>query len=156
MSERILQLTAGGFVLVGLAALLVLAVRVSGVGDERNDTYQVFARFENIGGLAEKSPVRLGGVRIGRVGEISLDQETYTALVVLEIESDYADLPGDTSAAILTSGLLGAQFIGLVPGGDDFPLAEGDEIMITQSALQLENLISRFLFEQGRNIPEEQ
>lgn len=156
MSERVLQLAAGLFVLAGLVALLVLAVQVSGVGDERADTYSVFARFDNIGGLAEKSPVRLGGVRIGRVGKITLDPGTYTAMVVLEIQRTYADLPGDTSAAILTSGLLGSQFIGLTPGADDFPLEEGDEIVITQSALQLENLISRFLFEQGRNIPEEQ
>ena len=151
MSERTLQLIAGGFVLAGMAALLMLAVQVSGVGDEHSDTYQVFARFDNIGGLAEKSPVRLGGVRVGRVGEIALDQETYTARVTLEIQRHYADLPSDTSAAILTSGLLGAQFIGLTPGGDDFPLAEGDEILITQSALQLESLISRFLYEQKRS-----
>ena len=92
----------------------------------------------------------IGGVRVGRVGEISIDKENYRAVVGMDLDVSYDNLPGDTSASILTSGLLGAQFIGLQPGADDFYLEDGDRIDITQSAIQLESLISQFMFSQGK------
>jgi len=107
--------------------------------------YKVTARFENIGGLKIRAPVTLGGVRIGRVSGIDLDPRNYEAVVTLSIDPKYDQLPADSSASILTSGLLGEQYVGLEPGGMDNHLKNGSTLKLTQSALVLEKLIGRML-----------
>ena len=149
MKTKSIEIWVGIFMLAGLAALTMLAVQVSNAGGGGGDTYRIHAQFSNVGGLNEKAPVMIGGVRIGRVGDIAIDTDTYRAVVGMDIEARYDNLPSDTGAAILTAGLLGAQFVGLQPGGDDFYLEDGDSIEITQSAIQLESLISQFIFSQG-------
>lgn len=147
MPTKIMELTAGLFVALGLAAFALLAMQVSGLsrfGEEPG--YQLTARFENIGGLKVRSPVSLAGVRIGRVSAIGVDSQTFQAVVTLTIDAAYANLPKDTSASIFTAGLLGEQYIGLEPGGADEVLGPGDSIKLTQSALVLERLIGQFLF----------
>jgi len=147
--RKSIEIWVGVFILLGLAALTMLAVQVSSAGGG-GGTYRINAHFDNIGGLAEKAPVMIGGVRVGRVGVIGIDRDSYEAVVGLDIEAKYDNLPADTSASILTAGLLGAQFVGLQPGADDFYLQDGDALEITQSAIQLESLISQFMFSQGR------
>lgn len=147
--RRSIDILVGAFILLGLAALAMLAIQVSDAGTGGGATYRVNAHFSNVGGLNAKAPVMVGGVRIGRVGGISMDKQSYRAVVALDIDATYDNLPIDSSASILTSGLLGAQFVGLQPGGDDFYLQNGDIIEITQSAIQLESLISQFMFSQG-------
>ena len=146
MFSKSLEFIVGLFVLLGLGALVVLAAQVGSATFGHIDTYQLTARFENIGGLNVKAPVAIGGVRVGRVTAIDLDTERFSARVTMAIEDTYNELPLDTSASILTSGLLGAQFVGLQPGGDFEFLQDGDEIELTQSTIQLENLIGRFMF----------
>ncbi len=146
MKNQTLELWVGLFMLGGILALAVLAYQVSAVSLGSAETYRVTAQFENIGGLNPKAPVSIGGVRVGRVTGIHIDQRSYKAVVTMDIDKNFDELPVDTSAAILTSGLLGAQFVGLEPGGDDFFLADGDEIELTQSTIQLENLIGQFMF----------
>ncbi|MBX2868764.1 MAG: outer membrane lipid asymmetry maintenance protein MlaD [Acidiferrobacterales bacterium] len=135
--------------LLGVAAVAVLAFKVSGSAGTGGDVFRIEAKFENVGGLNEKAPVMVGGVRVGRVAEIRIDKEDYSAVVGMDIDSHYDNLPIDSGASILTAGLLGAQFVGLEPGADDIFLEQGDEIEITQSAIQLETLISQFMFSQG-------
>lgn len=145
--SRTVEVLVGAFVLLGLAALVFLAMQVSGLAQiHDDDSYRVQARFENVGGLKVRSPVSMAGVRIGRVSAIDIDPQSFQAVVQLSISSRYANLPADTSAKILTSGLLGEQFIGLEAGGADAVLKDGSTIKLTQSALVLENLISQFLF----------
>ena len=140
----------GAFVAAGFAALLVLALKVGNLGAERpNETYKVEVRFDNIGGLKVRGPVRSAGVLVGRVAELHFDNERYQASVTLALDKRY-QFPKDTSAAILTSGLLGETYIGLEAGGDSKMLAEGDRILISQSAVVLEKLISQFLFSQAQ------
>jgi len=146
MFSKTLEFVVGLFVLSGLAALAVLAIQIGSASLGHTDSYDITANFENIGGLNVKAPVSIGGVRIGRVTAIDLDTELFSARVTMSIDEDYDELPVDTSAAILTSGLLGAQFVGLQPGGDFEYLADGDEIELTQSTIQLENLIGRLMF----------
>lgn len=148
MRKTGIEFIVGIFVLLGIAALVVLAVQVSGARGAGGPSYRVEARFDNIGGLNAKAPVMIGGVRVGRVGAIWLDPDEYVAVVGLDIDSKYANLSDDTGAAILTAGLLGSQYIGLSPGGSDFYLRDGDRIDITQSAIQLESLIGQFMFNQ--------
>lgn len=146
-SSRTLEIWVGLFVALGLLALFVLAMRVSNLNDFREpEGYTLTAYFQNIGGLKVKAPVTLAGVRIGRVTGIELDQDSFTAKVTLTIAPQFNQLPDDSSAAILTSGLLGEQFIGLEPGGSDMYLKGGDRIEYTQSALVLENIIGQFLY----------
>ena len=146
MQMRSIEIIVGAFMLAGMISLSVLAIRVSGfnVGSETS-TYSVYARFENIGGLVIRSKVSIGGVVIGRVSEISLDQETYTALVQMEIDSDVITISSDSTATILTDGLLGGKYIGLSIGAEEQYLTEGDEIYDTESAIVLEELIGNFL-----------
>ncbi len=151
MQQKSIEVWVGIFMLVGLAALAMLAFKVSGSAGSSGDVYRIFARFENVGGLNEKAPVMIGGVRVGRVAEIGIDTEDYSAVVGMDIDTQYSNLPIDTGASILTSGLLGAQFMGLEPGAEDIFLVAGDELEITQSAIQLETLISQFMFSQGSN-----
>ncbi len=146
-----IEIWVGIFIILGLAALTMLAMQVSSAGSGGGQTYRISAHFQNVGGLNEKAPVMIGGVRIGRVGEISIDRQSYNAVVGMDIDAGYDNLPIDTSASILTAGLLGAQFVGLQPGADDLYLAEGDQVEITQSAIQLESLISQFMFSQGKS-----
>ena len=149
MHNKTLEIWVGLFMLLGVAALAVLAFQVSGSAGTGGDVFRVEAKFENVGGLNEKAPVMVGGVRVGRVAEIRIDKEDYSAVVGMDIDAHYDNLPTDSGASILTSGLLGAQFVGLEPGADDIFLEQGDEIEITQSAIQLETLISQFMFSQG-------
>jgi phospholipid/cholesterol/gamma-HCH transport system substrate-binding protein len=146
MQMRSIEIIVGAFMLAGIISLAVLAIRVSGfsVGAETN-TYSLYARFENIGGLVKRSKVSISGVVIGRVAEIGLDQETYTALVRMEIDRNVGTISTDSTAAILTDGLLGGKYIGLSLGAEEEYLTNGDEIMDTQSAIVLEELIGKFL-----------
>lgn len=136
----------GLFVLIGAVAVLFLALQAGNLlSVSFQETYRVDARFDNIGGLKPRAAVKSAGVVVGRVESIVFDDKTFQARVVMELESRYA-FPKDSSAKILTSGLLGEQYIGLEPGGDERNLAAGDLITQTQSAVVLENLISQFLF----------
>lgn len=146
MQYKKIELLVGLFVLIGLGAFLLLALKVSNLTNiGENDGYQVQAHFENIGGLRVRAPVSLGGVRIGRVIAIDLDARSYDAVVTLYIDQRYNRLPSDSSASILTSGLLGEQYVGLEPGGMESYLSNGSVIKLTQSALVLERLIGHFL-----------
>jgi phospholipid/cholesterol/gamma-HCH transport system substrate-binding protein len=146
MERTTIDLWFGAFVAAGIAALLVLALKVGNLGAERaTQTYRVEARFDNIGGLKARAPVRSAGVLVGRVADIHFDNERFQASVTLALDKRYT-FPKDTSASILTSGLLGESYIGLDAGGDDKKLADGDRIALTQSAVVLERLIGQFLF----------
>lgn len=146
MNLRYLEVSVGVFVLVGIAALFYLAIQVSNIAEYRDrDTYEVIAYFDHIGGLKVRAPVTVSGVRIGRVSRIVYDPERFQARVTLAIQSGTDFLPADTQASIFTAGLLGEQYVALDPGGDEQILRRGDEILFTQSALVLENLIGRVL-----------
>ncbi|MBY6203843.1 outer membrane lipid asymmetry maintenance protein MlaD [Halomonas denitrificans] len=151
-SSNQIEFAAGVFLLLGIAALVFLAVQATDGGAlGSDDRYRVTAMFTNIGGLKSRATVSMGGVRIGTVESIELDRETLEARVVLAIDSTYDDLPNDTSASILTSGLLGDQYVGLEPGGSPDPLVDGDRVLITNSALVLEQLISKYLLSSDGN-----
>jgi len=147
MERSTLDLWVGLFVCAGVGALLILAMKVGnmasiGIGD---DTYRLYALFDNIGGLKPRAPVKSAGVVVGRVASIGFDNNKFMARVELTIENQYK-FPRDTTASILTSGLLGEQYIGLEAGGDPANLATGEAIKLTQSAVVLEKLISQFLY----------
>ena len=149
MSSRNVEIMVGLFVALGLAALLMLAMKVSNLTEfSRGDGYTVTAYFDNIGGLKVRSPVTMAGVRIGRVSDIGFDQERYQASVTITIRPQFSRIPTDTSASIYTAGLLGEQYIALLPGGEEKYLVEGKEIRLTQSAVVLEELIGQFLLKQ--------
>lgn len=153
MERTNIDLWAGAFVVAGFAAFFVLALKVANLGEARKgDTYRVEARFDNIGGLKVRGPVRSAGVLVGRVQDIHFDSERYQASVTLALDKRYT-FPKDTTAAILTSGLLGETYIGLEAGGEDKKLAENDRITITQSAVVLEKLIGQFLFSKASEEP---
>ncbi len=156
MHTKSIEVWVGIFMLVGIAALGMLAFQVSNSTSGGGQTYRIEAQFDNVGGLTIKAPVMIGGVKVGRVGEIWIDKEDYVAVVGLDINKVYDTLPDDTGASVLTSGLLGAQFVGLSPGSSDFFLEDGDMLEFTQSALQLESLISQFMFNQGKSKKEEE
>lgn len=146
MKRKALDLWVGVFVAIGLGALLFLALKVGDLASYSTaETYLVMANFDNIGGLKKRAPVKSAGVVVGRVENIAFDTETYEATVALSIDKRY-EFPKDTSAKILTAGLLGEQYVGLAAGGDTAKLKSGDKLKITQSAVVLENLISQFLF----------
>lgn len=153
MVSKKVELTVGFFVALGIAALLMLAFKVANTGiSGSGDTYNLYARFDNIGGLKVRSPIKVGGVVVGRVSNISLDDVDYTPLVTLEIYNQYAKFSDATSVSILTAGLLGEQYLGIQPGFIDESvgmLAPGDFIEDTKPALVLEELIGQFLFSQG-------
>ena len=147
MERSKLDLWVGLFVCAGIGALLVLAMKVGnmtsiGIG---NETYTLYANFDNIGGLKPRAPVKSAGVVVGRVAALGFDNERFNARVVLSIDGQFK-FPKDTTASILTSGLLGEQYIGLEAGGDSANLANGDAVKLTQSAVVLEKLISQFLY----------
>ena len=136
----------GLFVLVGAAAILFLALQSANLLSlSFQSTYQVFAKFDNIGGLKRQAAVKSAGVVVGRVESVTFDDKSYQAVATLSLESRYA-FPKDSSIKILTSGLLGEQYVGIQAGADEKNLAPGDTITSTQSAVVLENLIGQFLF----------
>jgi phospholipid/cholesterol/gamma-HCH transport system substrate-binding protein len=146
MNRSTIDLWVGVFVVLGLGALLFLALKVGNLGSfNTNETYQVQARFANIGGLKVRAPIKSAGVVVGRVADIRFDNESYEALVSMNLDAFY-QFPRDTTAKILTSGILGEQYVGLEAGGDGVMLKNGDRVRLTQSAVVLENLISQFLF----------
>jgi phospholipid/cholesterol/gamma-HCH transport system substrate-binding protein len=146
MQRKSLDIWVGLFVLMGATALMFLALKAGNMSSlSFGQTYQVTTKFENIGGLKPQAPVKSAGVVVGRVGEIKFDDKSYQAIVTLHLDGRYK-FPKDSSAKILTSGLLGEQYIGLEAGGDAANLATGDKIKMTQSAVVLENLIGQFLF----------
>ncbi|HZR01955.1 MAG TPA: outer membrane lipid asymmetry maintenance protein MlaD [Burkholderiales bacterium] len=146
MDRRVIDLWVGVFVAAGLAALLVLALQVSNASTFNTaDTYRVFAEFDNIGGLKVRAPVRSAGVLVGRVENISFDNQKFVARVEMRLDKRY-QFPVDTTASILTSGLLGEQYVGLDGGGDTKMLSDGGQIKLTQSAVVLEKLIGQFLY----------
>ena len=146
MNRSMIDLWVGVFVALGFAALLFLALKVGNLASfSTNQTYQVNAKFANIGGLKVRGPVKSAGVVVGRVADIRFDNESYEAIVWMTINLHY-QFPRDTTAKILTSGILGEQYVGLEAGGDGVMLKNGDRVRLTQSAVVLENLISQFLF----------
>ncbi len=146
MPSKTVELTVGLFVAAGLAALFMLARKVSNLASfSNNEGYELVAYFENIGGLRMRSPVTMSGVVVGRVADIAYDDKRYQARVRLKIYPQYR-LPADSSASIFTAGLLGEQYISVEPGGEERALKAGDEIGLTQSALVMEQLIAKFLF----------
>ncbi len=147
VQTRTVEIAVGAFVAAGLAALFVLAMKVSNIGAfDAAEGYELVARFDNVGGLKVRAPVTVGGVRVGRVVAIDYDMDTYEAVVRMRIDRRYDRFPADTSASILTAGLLGEQYVGLEPGGEERYLGDGDRIRYTQSALVLEKIIGQFLY----------
>lgn len=146
MERTTVDLWVGIFVMAGIAALVMLAMKVGNLGTYNvSETYQVHAYFTNIGGLKPKASIKSAGVLVGRVTDITLDTERYEAKVVMDLDKRY-QFPADTFANIMTSGLLGEQYIGLLPGGDEKMLKNGEQLKKTQSAMVLEELIGKFLY----------
>ena len=145
MGKKSIETLVGLFVLLGIAGLVFLSLKAANLASfSSGDTYTLLARFDNIGGLKARAPVRSAGVTIGRVTSITLDKQTYLGVVTMAIDRKL-EFPRDTSAKILTAGLLGDQYIGLEPGADEKMLAAGETIRQTQSAVVLENLIGQFI-----------
>ena len=154
MSRKLLDLWVGFFVIFGFVALLFLALRVGNLSSANfSETYQLTAKFDNIGGLKVRGPVKSAGVVVGRVTEIRFDPQTYEAVTTLTIDGRYR-FPKDTFASILTAGLLGEQYIGLDAGGDEKMFKDGDVVAKTQSAVVLEKLISQFMFSKASEGPD--
>ncbi len=146
MNKRGIEILVGSFVLLGLLGILFLALKAANLGSFGSGTgYMLMARFDNIGGLKARSPVRSAGVTVGRIKTIGLDAKTYQGVVTMEIDQGIV-FPKDSSAKILTAGLLGDQYIGIEPGADEKTFVAGETIKQTQSAVVLENLIGQFLF----------
>ncbi|MCR9261543.1 MAG: outer membrane lipid asymmetry maintenance protein MlaD [Pseudomonadaceae bacterium] len=148
---RTIEISVGGFVLAGVIGLVFLAVQVSGVGELGERTsYTIQARFDDVAGLRERARVSMAGVTVGRVRGIDVDMQWGDAIVTLEIMGEPGNLTIDTGAKILTDGVVGARYVGLLPGSDEETLGPGDEIVETQGALVLENLIGEFLTNIGK------
>jgi phospholipid/cholesterol/gamma-HCH transport system substrate-binding protein len=146
MQRKSLDVWVGLFIVVGVAALMFLALKAGNMGSMSfGKAYSITANFDNIGSLRPQAPVKAAGVVVGRVGEIKFDDKKYQALVVLNMEEGYK-FPKDSSAKILTAGLLGEQYVGIEAGGDVNNLAAGDKIARTQSAAVLEDLINQFIY----------
>jgi phospholipid/cholesterol/gamma-HCH transport system substrate-binding protein len=153
MTRRGTETLVGMFVLLGMAGLVFLSLKAANLASfGSRDSYTVTARFDNIGGLKARSPVRSAGVTVGRVTSIALDPKSFQGLVTMELDKE-VQFPRDSSAKILTSGLLGDQYIGIEPGYEEKHLSPGDNISQTQSAVVLENLISQFLFNRAAEGP---
>ena len=147
---RSVEVGTGLFVLLGMGALFFLTTQTTGGNDfDADETYMVEARFENIGSLRNRAPVAMSGVTIGRVTSVTFDPVTLEAVVEFVIDSQFDQIPDDSDASVLTSGILGSQYIGLQAGGSDMYLQDGSEILFTQSAIVLENLIGKFLVNAG-------
>ena len=155
MSRSTIDLWVGIFVLMGCAAILFLALKVGNLSASSfAENYTVEANFSNIGGLKVRAPVKVAGVVVGRVSDIRYDNERFEAVVSLTLDSRYS-FPRDTIGEILTSGLLGEQYVGLEPGGDERSLKAGDSLKITQSAVVLEKLIGQLLFNKAADAPQQ-
>jgi phospholipid/cholesterol/gamma-HCH transport system substrate-binding protein len=155
VNRSTIDLWVGLFVAIGLAALLFLALKVGNLASiSTSEVYQVHAKFANIGGLKVRAPVKSAGVVVGRVADVQFDNESYEAIVSLNVDGRFK-FPRDTSAKILTSGLLGEQYVGLEAGGDPAQLKNGDRVRLTQSAVVLENLISQFMFSKAQETGKE-
>ena len=149
MNRTVLDLWVGFFVAIGMAALLFLALKVGNLSSSNfSETYVLQAKFDNIGGLKVRGPVKSAGVVVGRISDIRFDVSSYEAVVTMNIDGRY-HFPKDTFASIYTAGLLGEQYVGLDVGGDEKMLQAGETIAKTQSAVVLEKLISQFLFSQA-------
>ena len=147
---RSVEIGTGLFVLLGMGALFFLTTQTTGGDDfSADEVYTVEARFENIGSLRTRAPVAMSGVTIGRVTNIWFDPVTLEAVVQFVIDSQFDQIPDDSDASILTSGILGSQYIGLRAGGSDTYFVDGSEVLFTQSAILLENLIGKFLVNSG-------
>ena len=147
MNARTIEILVGIFMAAGLVALFFLAMKVSNLSAvSAGDGYRVVAKFDNVGSLKVKAPVTMAGVRVGRVEAIVFDKQAYEAVVTLHIDESYDTIPEDTYANIFTAGLLGEQYIGLDPGAEETFLVDGGQIVHTQSALVLEQMIGQFLF----------
>lgn len=147
LQSKTVEIIVGIFVLLGLAALLMLSMKVSNLSSlGTTDGYKIQAQFLNIGGLKVRSPVKMSGVLVGRVAGIHIDENTYNAVVVMNISNEYKNIPEDTSASIYTAGLLGEQYISLEPGGSETFLDAGDQIQITSDAVVLEQVIGQFMY----------
>ncbi len=144
-SSNHIELTAGIFLLLAISALIFLALQATDRGVVSGGSYQISATFTNIGGLKPKAQVSMGGVTVGMVEKIELDPITFEARVFMQISDQYRELPEDTSASILTAGILGDQYVGLEPGGSPESLKAGDQVLITNSAMVLEQLITKYL-----------
>lgn len=152
---RSVEVGTGLFVLLGMGALFFLTTQTTGGDDfDAEETFRVEARFENIGSLRTRAPVAISGVTIGRVTDIRFDSETLEAVVGFVIDSQFDQIPDDSDAGILTSGILGSQYIGLQAGGSETYFEDGSEVLFTQSAIVLENLIGKFLVNAGSNSDE--
>ena len=150
MNRSAIDLWVGVLVAMGLAALLFLALKVGNLASiSTSEVYQVQAKFANIGGLKVRAPIKSAGVVVGRVSDVHFDNESYEAVVTLNIDGRFK-FPRDTAAKVLTSGLLGEQYVGLEAGGDTAMLKGGDRVRLTQSAVVLENLISQFMFSKAQ------
>jgi len=146
MTRHTLEIWVGVFVVAGITALFMLAMKVSNLSTvATGDTYIVTARFDNIGGLSIRSPVKASGVLIGRVSNISYDDKTYSAIVTLSIQQQFNQFPVDSRASIYTAGLLGEQYIELLPGAEEEHLKDGDRLMMADSAMILEQMIGRII-----------
>ena len=154
MERRIVDLWVGLFVVAGIMALMMLALKVGNFGAySPKDVYVVSAHFDNIGGLKEQAPVRSSGVVVGRVSGIRFDTKKFDAEVTITMDGKFK-FPSDTTAAILTSGILGENYVGLEAGGGNDNLKQGDEIKLTQSAVVLEKIISQFLYSKAQEAPD--
>lgn len=152
--SKTVEIGVGLFVALGLAALFMLAMKVSNLAAfSGGDGYEVTARFQNVGGLKVRSPVTMAGVRVGRVKAIDFDDQSYQAIVTLDIDSRWTRIPTDSTASIFTAGLLGEQYVSLEAGGDEKYLGQGADLKLTQSALVLEQLIGQFLFSKAAEGP---
>jgi len=153
MEKRNTQILVGAFVLLGMLAVLFLALKSANLASFSFDaTYRVLARFDEIGGLKVQAPVKSAGVTVGRVAAIAFDNRSFQALVTMEIDRQY-QFPTDTSAKVLTAGLLGDKYIGLEAGGEEKNLQPGETVKMTQSAIVLENLIGQFLYNKAAESP---
>ncbi len=145
------ELASGIFLLLGIAAMVWLATRATDYGqDIGKETYSVTARFTNVGDLRDRAPVKIGGVTVGMVESIVLDPVSFEAVVHMSLSRRFDEIPSDTGASILTSGVLGDRYVGLEPGGAPDMLEDGDELFITQSALVLEQVVGKYLFNAGK------
>ena len=151
-SQRWIETLVGCFMLLALAAFIMLALKVSGLTSFfAPESYFVTAAFDDIGGLKVRAPVKIGGVQIGEVEQIKLDQITFKAIVKLRINDEYNDIPDDSSAAILTAGLLGDNYIAITPMYNKAALKNGSQIQYTNSAMVLEKLIGQFIYKMSNN-----
>ena len=149
---RTVELGTGLFALLGMGALFFLTTQTTGGEDfSADETFKITARFDNVGSLRARAPVSMSGVTIGRVTRIEFDPAALEAVVTMDIDARYDQIPEDSDASILTAGLLGSQYVGLQAGGSEFFLEDGSEILLTQSAIVLESLIGKFLVRGGSN-----